>query len=303
MSDSFYYGGQAVIEGVMMRGRRSLAIAVRKPAGDIVVREDPVGSLTRRYRFLRWPLLRGTVALVEALVIGIRALSFSASEFAGEEEEPIGAKEMVLSMLLALGLTVVLFIMLPAFLVRLVQGYITSNIALNLVEGLIKISFFLIYVAAISMLPDIRRVFEYHGAEHKAINCYEAGEELTVDRVRVFSRFHRRCGTSFIVVVLLTSILVFSFFGRPPFLSRVLLHLALLPVVAGISYEFIRLAGRKGDCWYISLLSRPGMWTQLLTTREPDDEQLEVAARSLAAVIRRDAGEVGAGEPVGIAVP
>lgn len=275
----------------MMRGRNSLAIAVRKPAGDVVVREDPVGSIARRYPFLKWPLLRGTVALIEALVIGIRALSFSAGEFAEEDEEPVGAKEIALSMILAFALTAVLFVMLPAFLVKLVQERIASNIVLNLVEGLIKMSFFLIYIAAISIMRDIRRVFEYHGAEHKTINCYEAGVRLTVDNVRRFSRFHMRCGTSFIVIVLLTSILVFSFFGRPPFLTRVLLHLALLPLVAGISYEFIRLAGRRNDRWYVSLLSRPGIWTQYLSTREPDDEQIEVAIRSLSAVLLQDGSD------------
>jgi len=188
-------------------------------------------------------------------------------------------------MLMAVGLTVVLFIMLPAYVVKLVQANISSNILLNLVEGLVKISFFLIYVLAISFMRDIRRVFEYHGAEHKTINCYESGDELTVENVQRHTRFHKRCGTSFIVVVLLVSILVFSVFGRPPFLQRVLLHLALLPVVAGISYEFIRLAGKPKAPWLIRLLSYPGIWTQYITTREPDKEQIEVAIKSLTAVL------------------
>lgn len=288
MNKRFSYGGQAVIEGVMMRGRHSLAIAVRSPDGSIVVREDLLSDLTRRYPFLKWPLVRGVAALIEALVVGMRALSFSADQFAGEEEEPLGAKEIALSMLFALGLTVVLFIMLPAYFVKRVQVYISSNVLLNLVEGLIKMTVFLLYVAAISLMPDIRRVFEYHGAEHKTINCYEGGRELTVENVDECSRFHQRCGTSFIVIVFLTSIIVFSFFGRPAFLARVLLHLALLPVVAGVSYEFIRLAGRRQKSWYVWLLSRPGIWTQYLTTREPDSEQLEVAIRSLHTVLERD---------------
>jgi uncharacterized protein YqhQ len=275
----------------MMRGRNSLAIAVRRPCGDIVVSENAIGGITRRYPFLRWPLVRGVVGLVEALVIGMRALSFSASQFAdeGEGEEPLGIKEIILSMLFAVGLTVVLFVMLPAYLVKLVQMHIVSNLVLNLIEGFVKISLFLLYVALISFMPDIRRVFEYHGAEHKTINCYEAGMELTAGNVCNCSRFHPRCGTSFIVIVMLTGILIFSFFGRPPFVTRVLLHLGLLPVVAGISYEFIRLAGRQQKSWYVWLLSRPGIWMQFLTTREPDQQQVEVAIRSLELVLEHDA--------------
>ena len=291
MSNRFSYGGQAVIEGVMMRGRHSLAIAVRRPSGDIVVCETAIGGFSRRFPFLRWPLIRAVVALVEALVIGMKALNFSANQLLDEdeEEEPLGFKELAFSMLLAVGLTVVLFIMVPAYLVKLVQTRIASNLLLNFMEGLIKVGLFLLYIAAISLMPDIRRVFEYHGAEHKVINGYEAGSELTVDAVAAHSRFHPRCGTSFIVIVMLTGILIFSFFGRPPFLTRVLIHLALLPVVAGISYEFIRLAGRQQNNPIVRLLSLPGIWTQYLTTREPDSQQLEVAIRSLESVLRQDA--------------
>lgn len=304
MSENFFYGGQAVIEGVMMRGRNSLAIAVRRPAGDIVVRQDAIGSITRRYPILKRPLLRGVVALIEALVIGMRALSFSASQASGEDEEPLGVKEMAFSMVLAFALTALLFVVLPAYMVKLVQTHISSNILLNLVEGLIKISFFLIYIFAISFMRDIRRVFEYHGAEHKVINCYESGAELSVENVRQATRFHKRCGTSFIVIVLLTSILVFSFFGRPAFLLRILLHLALLPVVAGLSYEFIRLAGKPSAPWLIRALSYPGIWTQYVTTKEPDNEQIEVAIRSLNTVLAYDK-EKGEKQPIpiGIAVP
>ncbi|MGI6083521.1 MAG: DUF1385 domain-containing protein [Limnochordia bacterium] len=291
MTKRFSYGGQAVIEGVMMRGRHSLAIAVRRPRGDIVVSENTVGVFSGRFPFLRWPLIRGVVALVEALVIGMKALNFSANQLVDEdeEEEPLGLKEIIFSMLLAVGLTVTLFIMLPAYLVKVVQTHISSNLLLNLMEGLMKTGLFLLYVAAISLMPDIRRVFEYHGAEHKAINAYEAGSELSVDAIAGYSRFHPRCGTSFVVIVMLTGILVFSFFGRPPFLSRVLIHLGLLPVVAGLSYEFIRLAGSQKNNPIVRLLSLPGMWMQYLTTREPDRQQLEVAIRSLESVLEKDA--------------
>lgn len=265
-----------------------MAIAVRRASGDIVAKEDQMDSITGRFPFLKWPFLRGVVALIEAMVIGIRALGYSASQFAEEEEEELGAKEIVLTMGFALLLTVGLFIVLPAFIIKLVQAYIDSNLLLNFVEGGLKISFFIAYIAGIAMMKDIRRVFQYHGAEHKAINCYEAGEELTVQNVREHSLIHRRCGTSFIIFVLIVSIFLFSFFGRPPFLERVLYHLLLLPVVAGISYELIRMAGRQNAPWIIRVLSIPGMWTQKLTTREPADDQIEVAIHSLDLVLRRD---------------
>lgn len=288
MAEQFFYGGQAVIEGVMMRGPRSMAIAVRKSSGEIVLRRDRLAPLAERYPFLKWPILRGVVALVEAMVIGIKALSYSASQFAEEEEEELGAMEITLTMVLSLLLTVGIFIVLPAFILRFVERLVAVDLLLNAIEGALKISFFVLYVAAISFMNDIRRVFQYHGAEHKAINCYEAGDELTVENVRAHSVFHRRCGTSFIIFVLLISVFIFSFFGRPPFLQRVLLHLALLPVVAGVSYEVIRLAGRRSAPWVIRLISLPGIWTQRLTTREPDDSQIEVAIRSLQAVLHGD---------------
>lgn len=292
MKNDFNYGGQAVIEGVMMRGRDSMAVAVRKPGGDIEVKQQDLGYLTKRFPILKKPLIRGVVALIDSLVIGMRALSYSASVFAEEEEEQLGPKEIALTIVMAVALTVGLFIVLPAYVVRLIQNNFASNILLNLTEGLVKVGFFLAYIAAIALMPDIRRVFEYHGAEHKTINCYEAGEELSVANVRRHTRFHKRCGTSFIIIVLFTSIIVFSFFGRPPFLQRVLLHLALLPVVAGISYEFIRLAGKKNAPAILSVLSQPGIWTQHITTREPDDEQIEVAIRSLEMVVSRDEASV-----------
>lgn len=284
----FFYGGQAVIEGVMMRGRNSLAIAVRKQDGTVTVREDHLRPVTKRFPILGYFPLRGMVAMVEAMVIGIRALNYSAREYVDEEEEQLGTKEMVLTMGFAFLLAAALFIGLPALIIQFVGRFIESPIVLNLVEGLIKISFFLAYVWGISFMADIRRVFQYHGAEHKAINCHEAGEELTVANVRKASRYHKRCGTSFIVFVLLISILLFSFFGKPPFLLRILYHLALLPIVAGVSYEIIRLAGRENAPKLMHWLSLPGIWTQGITTKEPDDSQIEVAITSLKAVMATD---------------
>ncbi len=285
MARGFSYGGQAVIEGVMMRGVTGIAIAVRKASNDIIVREERLQSWAQRHPLLRLPFLRGMLALVETMIIGMRSLSFSANEYAEEEGEELGFKELALTMLIAFAFTVGLFIILPAFVIRLVQSSIHSNVALNLVEGAVKITFFLAYIVAISGLKDIRRVFEYHGAEHKTIHCYEAGESLTVENVRKYTTLHPRCGTNFVLLVLLTSVFVFSFFGRPPFLERVLIHLALLPVVSGISYEVIKLAGRYKA---VRVFVYPGMLLQKLTTRQPDDSQLEVAIRALQAVLVSD---------------
>lgn len=287
-SKRFSYGGQAVIEGVMMRGRRTMAIAVRNNNRDIVLNEETLQPLADKYPFLGWPIIRGAVSLVETLVISIKALNYSASVIAEDEGEELGTKELVLTMAMALLLTVGIFIVLPAFLLRFVQSHITSNVLLNVVEGLIKITLFVSYIALISQMADIRRVFQYHGAEHKTINCYEQGEELTLNNVRKHSPIHARCGTNFILIVFFTSIFIFSFFGRPPFLIRVLTHLAILPFVAGLSYEVIKLAGKKNANPLVRAVAKPGLLLQKLTTREPDDDQIMVAIRSLEAVLNQE---------------
>lgn len=298
MANEFSYGGQAVIEGVMMRGRGHVAIACRRADNEIVLQEEPVLSWLTRIPMLRWPMLRGMVVLIESLVLGIRALNFSASVFAGEEAEELGPKEMALTMIMAFAMTAGLFIGVPALVARLVEGHVGSNLVLNLIEGGVKVTMFVLYILAISLMPDIRRVFQYHGAEHKAINCYEAGLPLTVENVRRQSLIHTRCGTNFLLIVLLTSIAVFSFFGRPPFLLRILIHIAILPIVAGIAYEIIKRAAQPNAWWILKAIARPGMWLQRLTTRQPDDSQVEVAIRALDVVLAHDA----AARPVRIAV-
>lgn len=271
-----------------MRGRYSAAIAVRKMDQSISVLNQELKPWSERFPILKKPILRGAAALIETMIMGIKSLHYSASEY-GEEEEQLTTKELVLTMGFAFLLTVALFIVLPAFLLRFVQSYISSNILLNLVEGLIKTSFFILYIVGISWMEDIKRVFAYHGAEHKTINCYEAGQELTVENVAKHSRVHARCGTNFLLIVLFTSVFVFSFFGRPPFLQRILIHLAIMPLVAGISYELIRKAGQK-DCHPVfRWLARPGMLLQTLTTKEPDAGQIEVAISALQAVLAKDA--------------
>ena len=230
----FSYGGQAVIEGVMMRGRRAWAVAVRRANKEIIIEEGPVRSVTQKYPILGKPLIRGSVALVESLIFGIK-FHFSANAYAEEEAgEELTVKELILTFA-GSALTVGFFIMLPAFIIRFVQGAISNNILLNAIEGLIKITLFIGYIAGISLMKDIQRVFQYHGAEHRTINCYEAGDPLTVENVQKHSSIHARCGTNFLLITLFMSIFVFSFFGRPPFLQRVLTHIAILPIVAGLS--------------------------------------------------------------------
>lgn len=285
------YGGQAVIEGVMMRGKETVVTAVRKSNQEIVVRREKIKPWGDRWPILKWPLVRGVTALLESLVLGLEALTFSAAEAGEEADARLSTKDFVVTFGAAFILTVVLFIMIPAYLIRLVSTHIPSNLLLNLVEGLIKVGIFLGYIVAITWLEDIRRVFQYHGAEHKTIHAYEAGEPLEVEKVRKYSTIHPRCGTNFILLVLLVSVFIFSFFGRPPFVQRVLIHIAILPLVAGVSYEILKAAGKERPNLLIQALAAPGMWLQHLTTREPDDAQLEVAIHSLKEVLREEEPE------------
>lgn len=279
------YGGQAVIEGVMMRGKDDIAIAVRKTPDDIILKKLKVASPGTKYPFLNWPFIRGIVSLISSMVIGIKSLTFSASQFAEEEEEEISSLEMVGVILLAFGFAILLFVVLPALIISLLQSYIKSNLILNFTEGIIKIITFLTYLYIISRMEDIKRVFMYHGAEHKTIFTYEAGLPLTVENARGFSTLHPRCGTNFMFLVILISIFFFSFLGRPPFLQRVLYHLLLLPIIAGTSYEVLRLAGKDKVNPFIKIIATPGLYLQKLTTREPDDSMLEVALAALKAVL------------------
>ncbi|MFW5855631.1 MAG: DUF1385 domain-containing protein [Bacillota bacterium] len=279
------YGGQAVIEGVMMRGEDRAAVAVRKSEDDIVLKRRKLNPLSHRFAPLGWPFIRGVVALFSSLVLGIESLSFSASQVLEEEEEELTGTEIFLTILASVGMAVLLFIVLPAFITGLIQRFITSNIMLNITEGMIKISTFLLYILFISRMEDISRVFSYHGAEHKVIHNYESERPLTVENARTFSTLHPRCGTSFIFIVILLSIFFFSFFGRPPLLQRIFYHIILLPVVAGSSYEIIKLAGKSDVNPLLKIFSLPGLYLQKLTTNEPDDSMLEVAIRALEEVL------------------
>ena len=294
-------GGQAVMEGVMMRGPYKTTVAVRKPDGEIEKKVEENGVKTRS-KFFRLPIVRGCVNFIDSLVIGMKALMFSAEFIDLEEEEESGSKfdqwlerkfgdkikDIVIYVAIAISLvmSVGLFMVLPTFLTRLVEAIpaikpVTQSHAFtSIFEGVIRMAIFLVYMVLVSQMKDIRRVYEYHGAEHKTIACYEAGEELTVENVKKFPRFHPRCGTSFLLFVMIISIIIFTLLPKTGVILRVLMRLALLPVVAGLSYEVIKWAGRSKSK-AVCTLSKPGLWLQKLTTREPDESQIEVAIESM----------------------
>ncbi len=291
-------GGQALIEGILMRGPKDVAIAVRKPNKEIILKRNKLNTLGMKYKFFKLPFVRGVVGLVESMAFGIKALMYSAEffeeDFEEEEKEGLLDKifkdkaedaEILLTLLLSLVLTIGFFILLPSFLTNLFKNKIETSFLLNLLEGGVRILIFLIYITMVSKMEDVGRVFEYHGAEHKTIHCYENGEDLTVENVKKYPILHPRCGTSFLFMVMIVSILVLSFFGWPNPLQRLLIRLLMLPVIAGISYEINRLIGKSNSpiAYY---LSYPGLMIQkIATTKEPDGEQIEVAIKALEAVL------------------
>jgi uncharacterized protein YqhQ len=285
-------GGQAVIEGVMMRAPRSLTVAIRKPKGEVIVKRQDLRLASDRFPFLRLPLLRGIVALVEALIYGISALNYSANEALVEEgapKEELSPWALAGIMIVSLGLGVGLFFILPLYVTQLISHWFPvirrSVLAFNLIDGVLRILVFLLYVVLISSLKDVRRVFEYHGAEHVAIHAYEEGRNLVVEKAKGLSPLHPRCGTSFLLWVMVISILVFSLLGRDLSLgAKVLSRVFLLPLVAGISYEIIKFSGRSKYS-LVGWLIKPGLWLQKITTREPQDDQVEVAMRALLEVL------------------
>jgi uncharacterized protein YqhQ len=285
-------GGQAVLEGVMMRGPSHWSLAVRKVDGDIALLDHEINSVMARHRFFRLPIIRGIIALGESLAIGFRALAISANYAAqeeGDDEEvstEIGRGALIFAFAIAIGFALVLFKVTPALITSWLP--IETTGVFVVVEGLIRVSIFILYIVLISFLPDLKRVFQYHAAEHKAINAYEAGEELTPERVQRFSLIHPRCGTAFLLWVMVIAIFVFAFFGQPDWYWLILSRIALLPVIAGIAYELIRFAGKHTDNRALMTLLAPGLWLQRLTTREPGLDQLEVSIRALKDVLQRE---------------
>ena len=304
-------GGQAVIEGVMMKNQEKYAVAVRKPDQEIVVETSTYEGLIKNKKIRNMPILRGVFSFIESLVLGMKTLTFSASFFEEEEDEKSGSRkaekragakkpapteeeqkkkekrqENVLmggTVAISIVLAVAIFMVLPYYISVFFQRFITSQTLLALLEGVIRLTIFIGYVAAISLMPDIKRVYMYHGAEHKCINCIEQGMDLTVENVRKSSRLHKRCGTSFLLIVMLISIVFFLFIRVDNRILQLLLRLVLIPVIAGVSYEFIRLAGRS-DHMLVNLFSKPGLLLQRITTREPDDSMIEVGIASVEAV-------------------
>ena len=295
------YGGQAVLEGVMMRGRKALATAVRHPAGHIVMRAETLDPDRLSQRLRRAYFLRGVVAVWEMLVIGMRSLNFSARvqmvEADGSEPDEDEASSYVTgSMIFGLALGVALFFVLPLVLTSLADASVESDLVSNIIEGGIRMAVFIAYLGGIGFLPDIRRVWMYHGAEHKTINALEAGERLTTANVQRQGLAHPRCGTAFLVMLVVISIIVFAFLGRPPFVLRVLSRIALLPLIAGIGFELIMLTARYRSNPLARLVAAPGMWVQRLTTREPDDDQVEVAIAAMDRVLE-DEGQLASLRP------
>lgn len=286
-------GGQAVIEGIMMKNKDKYSVAVRKPDNTIEVVEHEYVSLMEKYAILKLPILRGVASFVESLIIGMKTLNYSAS-FYEDEEEPGKAERAAgrifgdkldsilsgITICISIILAVLIFMVLPYFVSSLFKKYIVSNTLLAILEGVIRLIIFLLYIFLISRMNDIKRVFMYHGAEHKCINCIEHGMELNVENVRKSSKHHKRCGTSFLLVVMIISIIFFIFIRVDSPALRVIVRVLLVPVIAGVSYEFIRLAG-KSESRIVDILSRPGMWLQMLTTSEPTDDMIEVAIKAV----------------------
>jgi uncharacterized protein YqhQ len=278
-------GGQAVLEGVMMRGVSTWAVAVRKPDGEIEVTSEPLVSWAKRNRVLRWPVIRGVVALAESLKIGFKALGISANAQLEEDEEELGGFAWALTIVLSLVLAIGLFFLIPVGATSLIKDALGSALLFWLVEGILRTGIFIGYILLLSRVPDLRRVFEYHGAEHKVISCFEAGDELVPARAKLYSRLHPRCGTSFLLVVMVLAIFVFAPIGLPAwywlFASRVL----GIPLIAGLSYEVIKWAGKNRRKRWVRAVMWPGLMLQNLTTREPDEEQLKVSIEALEAVL------------------
>jgi uncharacterized protein YqhQ len=296
-----HYGGQAVMEGVMMRGRTTMAVAVRAPNGRIIVHSEPLNKAIYGSWIAKVPFVRGITMLWDTMVLGIRTLMFSAdiatqglgissaSSDSNDSQESIFTTPLAWgSVALSLSIAVGLFFVMPALFTKFIDPYLPTSLISNLVEGLIRLTFVLGYVWAVGHLPDIRRVFAYHGAEHKTVHAYEHGQPLTVQAVRTYTTSHERCGTSFILFVVVISVLIFSLFGRPGLFWRVTSRIVLLPVIVGIAYEWLKFGAKHADSKWMRALLAPGLVLQRLTTREPDDEMIEVAIAALERVLEED---------------
>jgi uncharacterized protein YqhQ len=292
MSDEFHYGGQAVIEGVMMRGRRHLTLAVRRPNGQVMVatRRLPTAYIGKVRKI---PFLRGVFVLVETMILGIQTL-FQSANYALEEQDEEISPVMLWGVLAAsIGFAVAIFFLAPLFITHFIDPHLGSSLTSNIVEGVIRMGMFILYLGLINLIPDIRRVFAYHGAEHKTVNAYEGRAPLEPAAVSRYSTAHVRCGTSFLFAVLVISIVVFALLGQPDLWLRVISRIVLIPVIAAIGYEFTRFSARYADNRVLRVLFMPGLALQMLTTRQPTEDQLEVAISALKGVVEADAAQDG----------
>jgi len=287
MAKKFYYGGQAVLEGVMMRGQKTMVTAVRRPNGGLAFDVQPLSSIYSG-RLRKTPLIRGIVVLIEALVLGMKSLLYSANVSLEEEEENISGWLTWVLVTVSLAFAVALFFMAPLFLTKLFDPYINSSLVFHLIEGFIRLGVFIAYLKIMTLVPDLRRVFAYHGAEHKTVNAYEAGVPLEVEAVKEYNTAHVRCGTSFLFVVLIIAIIVFAMVGRPAVWLMVVSRIILIPVIAAIGYEIIYFGANHAENAIIRAILSPGLLLQALTTREPDDGQIEVAISALQKVVEID---------------
>ncbi|MBM3702144.1 MAG: DUF1385 domain-containing protein [Actinobacteria bacterium] len=287
VDERYQVGGQAVIEGVMMRSKHFWALAVRKPDRTIYTKLFNDVSLTNKNKVLGFMFIRGIIALIESMTLGFKALSYSINE-ATEEEIKFSKREMTISVIIAVVFAVGVFFILPTIIGRSFSEFFPNAIVYNLLEGLIRIGFFFAYILLVSQIKDIKRVFQYHGAEHKTIQAYENDEELKPENVRKYSTMHVRCGTSFLLIVMIVAILIFAFLGKQPMIWRITSRILLIPVIAGISYELIRLAGKFSKYKVVNILFYPGLLLQKITTKEPDNDQIEVAISSFKKVIEAE---------------
>jgi len=293
MTIRFHYGGQAVMEGVMIRGQKVAATVVRRPNGELVTNTKSLSSLyTGRMR--RTPFIRGVIVLLESLVLGIKSLVYSANVSLEEEEEKISGVSVWFILVVSLILAVGLFFLAPLFLTKLIDPYISSSLVFHLIEGFVRLAIFICYLKLISLLPDIKQAFAYHGAEHKTIHAYEDGAALEPEAIRKYSTSHARCGTAFLLAVLVIAILVFALIGRQAIWLMVVSRILLLPVIASFGYEVTQFGARHMKNGFIRAIMTPGLWLQSLTTREPDDSQIEVAATALKEVLAIDQTEEAA---------
>ncbi len=285
MAKKFYYGGQAVVEGVMMRGQKTMVTAVRRPNGELAIDTQPLPTIYTGW-MRRAPLIRGVIVLIEALVLGIKTLLYSANVSLEEEGEKISGGLVWAMVIISLVLAITLFSMAPLFLTKLLDPYIHSSLVFHLIEGFIRLAIFIVYLKLMTLVPDIKRVFAYHGAEHKTVNAYEDGVPLEVEAIKGYSTAHVRCGTSFMFAVLIIAIIALALIGRPPSLwLLVLLRIILIPVIAALGYEVTHFGGKHAKNGLVRAILYPGLLLQKLTTRQPDDSQLEVAISALRKVV------------------